>query len=270
MNGPRKSEAKPVTRMAHEAALATFRKRGERWQVQVRRKGFSPRSRTFASRRDAERWATLKEREFDLLESRGETQAVPSDISIADLLSRYRTQVVPQKRSAYSETYLVAAIERRAIGRLSLRRLSVDEIVRYRDARLKEIGPAGVSKELRLLQHAIEVARTSWGFHGLPNPVKDVKKPAEPRGRERRLAEGEEAALLSEVDSCRNQYVGAVTWSRPVALRSCLPRSARKPRRGKRFGWPFRGLTPNCVRRSGPPVTIAMAILGTVFELFTR
>ncbi len=37
--------------------MATFRKRGKRWQVQVRRVDVSPQSRSFISRQDAEKWA---------------------------------------------------------------------------------------------------------------------------------------------------------------------------------------------------------------------
>lgn len=196
--------------MAREATLATIRKRGDRWQVQVRRKGFATRSKTFAQRRDADRWAVLQERDFDLLESRGEVASVVLDATVQELLERYRTTVVSNKRCAYTEAYLVAAMERRPIGLIKARALRTDDVVCYRDARLREVGPAGVARELRLLQHAIETARTSWGFSGLGNPVKDVKKPVEPRGRERRLRDDEEATLLKAVADCRNEYVEPV------------------------------------------------------------
>ena len=187
--------------------MATIRKRGDRWQIQVRRKGFTTRSKTFAQRRDAERWGVLQERDFDLLESRGEVASIALDVTVRELLERYRTTVVSKKRCAYTETYLVAAMEKRPIGRIGARALKADDVVGYRDARLREVGPAGVARELRLLQHALETARTSWGFSGLANPAKDVKKPVEPRGRERRLRDEEEAALLQAVADCRNEYV---------------------------------------------------------------
>ncbi len=190
--------------------MATFRKRGSRWQIQVRRKGFRARSKTFDQRRDAERWATLQERDFDMLESRGETDSAVPDMSVGELLSRYRLTVVPRKRCAASEAYLVAAMERREIARLQVGILTTGNVAAYRDMRLREIGPAGVARELRLLQHALETARTAWGFTGLVNPVKDVRKPTEPRGRERRLELGEEQALLHAVGQCQNLFVSAV------------------------------------------------------------
>ena len=51
--------------------MATVRRRGDKWQVQVRRQGFAGLTWSFAMMRDAERWGVLKEREFDLLESQG-------------------------------------------------------------------------------------------------------------------------------------------------------------------------------------------------------
>jgi len=37
--------------------MASIRKRGDRWQAQVRRKGSKPLSKTFKLKADAERWA---------------------------------------------------------------------------------------------------------------------------------------------------------------------------------------------------------------------
>lgn len=45
--------------------MATPRKRGERWQVQVRRKGSPSLTRSFLPRSDAEAWAREQELEAD-------------------------------------------------------------------------------------------------------------------------------------------------------------------------------------------------------------
>ena len=46
-----------------------------------------------------------------------------------------------------------------------------------------------------------EVARKDWGLEVLTNPVKAIRKPKLPRGRERRLLPGEEARLLAYCDA---------------------------------------------------------------------
>jgi len=45
--------------------MATIRKRGDKYQVQVRRKGFPPLSRSFLKLKDARQWATQCEQQAD-------------------------------------------------------------------------------------------------------------------------------------------------------------------------------------------------------------
>ena len=45
--------------------MATLRNRNGKWQAQVRRNGHSPRTKSFSSKRDAERWARQTEAELD-------------------------------------------------------------------------------------------------------------------------------------------------------------------------------------------------------------
>ena len=45
--------------------MATIRKLRGRWQAAVRRKGMQPRSKSFDSKADAERWARSLEAELD-------------------------------------------------------------------------------------------------------------------------------------------------------------------------------------------------------------
>ena len=45
--------------------MATLRKRGAKWQVQVRRNGFTSLTKTFHLREDALRWAREQEQHLD-------------------------------------------------------------------------------------------------------------------------------------------------------------------------------------------------------------
>jgi hypothetical protein len=45
--------------------MATIRKRGAKWQVQIRRVGVRPLSRSFNVRKDAEAWARFMEVQAD-------------------------------------------------------------------------------------------------------------------------------------------------------------------------------------------------------------
>ncbi|WP_439395396.1 tyrosine-type recombinase/integrase [Bradyrhizobium sp. PMVTL-01] len=67
---------------------------------------------------------------------------------------------------------------------------------RYRDARLKQVQPGTVIRELGLLRSIFEMARREWGYTALQNPIAGLRKPKAPEGRERRLRPGELQALI--------------------------------------------------------------------------
>ena len=73
--------------------MASIRNRGGKWQVQIRRLGARPLSKTFTRKHDALSWARRTEADID----RGTfvDPARAKETSISDLLSRYAKEVVP-------------------------------------------------------------------------------------------------------------------------------------------------------------------------------
>jgi len=65
--------------------MATIRKRGDRYHVQVRRKGFVPITKTFSKLSDAKEWATLQERQADRGEL-GPARKVLETIALGELV----------------------------------------------------------------------------------------------------------------------------------------------------------------------------------------
>lgn len=187
--------------------MATIRKRLGKWQVQVRRCGFAPVSKSFEQLKDAERWATLRERERDLMESQGLQGATPCDLSLGELLSRYRREVVCTKRGGDREAYLLIAFERQPLAARRADKIPAADFRQYRDQRLAVVAPATVYRELGIIQHAYQVARRDWGYSSLSNPLADVPKPRLPRGRTRRLSAVEEATLKERGASSRNKLL---------------------------------------------------------------
>jgi integrase len=184
--------------------VATIRRRGSTWQVQIRRHGHAPLSRTFRLKPDAELWARQKEAQLDRGELPVDTRVLRSH-TLADLLERYGATIVPRKRSADRERYMLRVILRHPMARLSLHRLTPAEVARYRDDRLAAVSGDTVRRELAIVRHCLEVARKEWGFVLPSNPVHQVKLPRPNSPRERRAAVGELERLLSacEATSCR-------------------------------------------------------------------
>src|SRR5262249_4063202 len=180
--------------------MATIRRRGSTWQVQIRRHGHPPLSRTFRLKSDAELWARQKEAQLDRGELPVDTRVLRSH-TLADLLERYGATIVPRKRSADREHYMLRVILRHPMARLSLHRLTPAEVAKYRDDRLAAVNGDTVRRELAIVRHCLEIARHEWGFVLPVNPVRQVKLPSPSNPRERRATGTELQQLLAACDA---------------------------------------------------------------------
>jgi integrase len=189
--------------------MATIRKHREKWQVQIRRKGCTPLTRTFIRKADALEWANQAEVEAD----RKGLTANPKQLerlTVADLVKRYRDEVVPRKRGGAIETIILNAFLRHSIAGTKLSELRATQFGTYRDERLTKVKPATIKRQLGLIQHIFEVARIEWNIPLAINPVKAIRKPKADNPRERRLREGEWGRLMTACEQCRNPIVGPV------------------------------------------------------------
>ncbi len=98
-------------------------------------------------------------------------QPVASIPYVGRLLQRYASEVVPRKRGADREVYMLRVILRHPIGRISMHRLTATEIVNYRDHRPSLVKSDTVRRELAIVRYCLEVARNEWGFVMSSNPV---------------------------------------------------------------------------------------------------
>jgi len=168
----------------------------------VRRRGVPRRCKSFDRRTEATRWARELEAEADRSGWITDTR-LAEKTTVGELLARYRREVSPTKRSAYSEQARIGAMCRRDICHRTLAKLTSADVAAYRDERLIDVAPATVVRELNTLSHAIETALRDWGLWLPRNPVKMVRRPSVPHGRQRRLEEGEEERLLASCDQGR-------------------------------------------------------------------
>ncbi len=164
--------------------MATIRKRGGRYQVQVRRKGQRPVSKSFVLRADALTWARSTEAQAD----RGELTATCSGLqTVGDLLRRYETQIAAKKRAYSSERYMISLMLRDPLASEPLATIRTGAIAEWRDRRLTRVGAGTFLRHLTVLRHVFEVARKEWGVPLSVNPTIDVRKPKAPLARNRRL-----------------------------------------------------------------------------------
>jgi len=84
--------------------MATVRKRGDYpWQAIVKRKGFSPTSKTFLNRKDVEAWATVTESE--MLRGVFIPRAEAEKTTLKEALERYRDEVTARKKGKSRGNY---------------------------------------------------------------------------------------------------------------------------------------------------------------------
>lgn len=186
--------------------MATIRRLRGKWQAQVRRKGIAPRAKSFDAKSDAEKWARNLEAELDRCGNLPDTR-LAERMTVRDLLARYLLEITPTKRSASTEGYRIKALMKRDIAHRTLAMLSSADIATYRDERLKVVSTSSVIRELNTIAHAVDVARKEWGVHLVLNPVRMIRRPVPPRGRDRRLNGDEEQRLFEAADAGRNTYM---------------------------------------------------------------
>lgn len=192
--------------------MATIRKRGDRYHVQVRRKGFSPITKTFSKLSDAKEWATLQERQADRGEL-GPDRKVLETITLSELVIRYRDTILPGKKAGQKEAEMLTAFLRHRICKKYLSELTTSDFIRWKDERVKGNGyqkPITVKSAKRILspvQRLLQVAIDEWDIPLRENPLARFKLKAVDNKRQRRLQDGEFDRLLKAGGKTRNPFI---------------------------------------------------------------
>jgi integrase len=186
--------------------MATIRKRGDRWQAQVRQKGHAPVSKSFLTKSDAEAWGRQIEAQLERSSIRVDMRLLTAT-TFNELLDRYSREVTPLKRGAATESLRISKFQLNPFARLSLDRLTPEVFARFRDTRLREVGADTVRREMTILGHVLEVARREWGYPLTENPLAAVRRPKPGNSRDRRLGVHEFEQLMAAVEKSRSRVL---------------------------------------------------------------
>ncbi|MDT8376419.1 MAG: site-specific integrase [Mariprofundaceae bacterium] len=192
--------------------MATYRKRGPyQWQAMIRKKGYPQQTKTFETKEEAMAWAAGIESKMyrGLWRDMGDADKT----TLHECLERYRTEVTPKKKGAPQELSRLNVLQRSSLAECFMINVRSKDVADYRNHReAKGLAANTIRNELNLLSAIFETCRKEWGMEALLNPVKDVKRPTPPQGRDRRLAEGEEQKLLDAAGENRSP------WIRPIII----------------------------------------------------
>ncbi|MEA1987822.1 MAG: site-specific integrase [Pseudomonadota bacterium] len=148
-------------------------------------------------------------------------------MKLKNAFKKYQKTVSIHKKSYETEKFKIKKICNSFLGDLDPEKITSIDIALYRDMRLGEINPktgkpmsaSTVRQELSLLSHFFEISRVEWGY-STKNPVKDVRKPKLPPGRNRRLSPQEKRKIFHFAENYSNpEFLVIITLALETAMR---------------------------------------------------
>ena len=165
--------------------MATFRRRGDKWFVEVFKNGHR-RAATKLTKKEANEWARVTEQ--DLAEN------PPTDKTFYDAAQRYLREITPDHKGARQEGNAL----RRLMASMPVRPLSdlsKDDIATWKVQRLQSVSASSVRREMAVISQVIKAAIDEWGWIRI-NPLAGVKRPPASRARRRGVTQDEIDALV--------------------------------------------------------------------------
>lgn len=184
--------------------MASFRKRNDKWQARVHRKGGAPEVKTFQFKSDALKWARNIESQLDL----GLMATKRSMLSLSVIIDRYVDEVTPLKKGSSQERYRANQFRKTKLADMNIDKITGEVVAQYRDERLKQVSANTVRLELAFLSVVFEQCRKEWGL-AVSNPIRQIRMPKPGKPRQRRLEAGEEKALIKACRESRAYYLEA-------------------------------------------------------------
>ncbi len=183
----------------------------KKYRVQVRLKGSPPQIATFDRRTDARLWA--QQTEAAIREGRYFPSREAQRRTLADLINRYETDVLPYKRRVADDYRPHLHWWKGKLGHLLLSSITPSVIAKCRDELLvkqtpedKPRSPSTANRYLATLGHAYSYAVREWEWVDR-SPVQKVARLSEPAGRARFLSESEIATLLKACKLSKSEYL---------------------------------------------------------------
>lgn len=212
--------------------------RGKTWRAIVRRVGFPSQSRTFSTKKDAEAWAHALESKMGVSEYDPLHLKQAKVTTVESIFDRYIEEVAP-KMKGINELGTLARLKRDALFmRIRLDRVTPRDIRDWRDARVKQVKPASVHREMNTISAVFTHAIKEWSAPLAANPCHAVSRFKGADGKRNKRWSDEDIALFLKAAGWREDlqpkvgrdYVGwALVLAVETAMRIgelCLPRVA--------------------------------------------
>lgn len=196
--------------------MAGIRKlKNKKFLVEVRKAG-RYKSKVFDTKLQAQAWAVEIEQNLT-------PGAIVKGKTLGDALLRYQQEVSPSKKSWRNEHNRLNKFARCSMAKLILDEIQQAHFYDWIEEELTRIKSSSVNRDLNLFSSVFEACRR-WRW-GSGNPVRGIKRPRNPRHRDRRISDDEiERVLLAlgyegQVKTQRDEIAVAFLFAIETAMR---------------------------------------------------
>jgi len=169
-----------------------IRKRGNKWQCQIRIINRPCMSKSFVSRTDAKRWAVSAENK--IRREDGGIAKIKYPL-FNEIGLRYIADVSSTKRGFINERNIIKSLMREAWATYPINKITPDVIGKFRDRKLKNITGTSLNRYLDVISTMFTTCKKEWGYP-VPNPVLSIRRPKKSEPRNRRLKDSEINLLI--------------------------------------------------------------------------
>lgn len=180
------------------------------YRVQVRVKGRPAETATFARLTDARNWA--QQTEADIRRGKHFKTAEAKKRTMDEAIDRYFHDVLSHRENPVNQKIYLNWWKKQ-LGAYTLADITPALIVEKRNALVgsknnygRVVGSATANRYTQALGHVYTIASKEWGWVS-DNPVSNITKFKEPRGRVRFLSEEERASLLQACQESENDFL---------------------------------------------------------------
>jgi integrase len=198
--------------------MASIQKIGASWRVQIAIRGIRE-NKSFPTKREADAWAARRETEIRTVNN----TPLGTRHTLLDALRKYADEVSPTKRGERWEMLRLNAFEQHALPlKKPINKIVPEDLAAWRDSRAKVVQPGTILREISLLSAVLESARREWRWID-QNPLRDVRKPKEPKHRKTLISRPQLKRMLRQMGYVKNKVrtiTQAVACCLLLALRS--------------------------------------------------
>lgn len=162
--------------------MATVRKRGDRWRVEVYRDG-KRKSKTCSTKTEAILWGAEEEKKLELI-----ANGMQPETLFSDVIKRYLNEVTPTKRGEKHEFNRLTRFLRHPITDKYISDVTRQDLELWIKERLETVKGESVRRELSTIGHIFKVAVERWGY--IQNsPMVGLQQPQASKPRTQRFTQ---------------------------------------------------------------------------------